>query len=191
VPQPRSSTAVWIALALIVASIACVFLGAEQVRAAPSPKHLPTSVFVLYVGSLLGSAYFAIRLGFAGVMIVYGKPINRTVAWSSSTGAIVHCLIVLGVIVATIVLAPPQGFTLAAIGVGLALVALFVMGQYPNLAETQGWEVADEVETAPAPSKPSPRPMTPVVIAPLPAPVSTEAPRAAASSDASEPSLLR
>lgn len=142
-PQPRSSTAVWIALSLIVASIACVFLGAETVRHAATPKGLSTGVFVLFIVSLLGSGYFALRLGAAGVMIVFGKPINNKVAWMSATEALVHGGLVLAVVIATIVVAPPQGFPLVAIGVGIALVALFVMGQYPNLAETQGWDVSD------------------------------------------------
>ena len=209
-PQPRSSTAVWIVLALIVASIACVMLGFREVRAAGSPTGLSTAIFILYVTSLIGSVYFALRLGFAGLMIVFGKPINRTVAWSSAFGALVHCAIILAIVVATIVLAPPQGFPLVATGLALALIALYAMGQYPNLAETQGWDVAEPEPTS-APSRaPTPRmraktpsasparptavpaPIVRVATPPMVAPpIATEAPRATGRSDEREPSLLR
>lgn len=200
-PQPRSSTAVWIALALIVAAIACVMLGAENVRHESTPKGLSAGILALYIGSLVGSAYFAIRLGAAGVMIVVGRPINRTVAWLSATEAFVHCMLVLACVIATILLAPPQGFGLVAVGDGLALAALFVMSQYPNLAETQGWAIEEPAPVAArtrAPAKPSGA-RTPAVVAPVIAsptviaapPIATEAPRAPAPRDDAGPSMLR
>lgn len=203
-PQQRSSTAVWIALALIAACIACVAFGMHAVRTSTNPATgLTRGVFALYVVSLVGSGYFIIRLGFAGLMIVFGRPINRTVAWSSSSGALLHCATLLAVLAATIVFAPPQGFELVAIGVAIGLIALYVMGQYPNLAETQGWDVAEpEVATRAKSSSAPPvrpasvatRPVVTPVISPaiVTPPISTEAPRAAGSSnDDRAPSLLR
>jgi hypothetical protein len=209
VPQQRSSTAVWLALGLIIAAIACAGFGWQAVRAAPTPKGMSNGMYVLFFASLIGSLYFIVRLAFAGLMIVYGKPINRTVAWASAFGALLHCGIVLAVVVATIVLAPPQGFTLVAVGLALALVALYAMGQYPNLAETQGWDVPDPIAAAPrstrakTPTAPParPAPVRPSVVAPVAAapvvaapivvpPISVEAPRATGGDDR-EPSLLR
>ena len=74
---------------------------------------------VLYICSLLGSMYFTLRLGFAGLMIIIGKPINRTVAWMSAGGAQPHGALVLACVIATIVLAPPQGFVPIAVGLVL------------------------------------------------------------------------
>jgi hypothetical protein len=202
VPQQRSSTAVWLTLALIVASCVAFGLGVESVQAAKSHRGLSAGVFVLYIGSLLGSMYFTVRLGFAGLMVILGKPINRTVAWMSATGAKIHGAIVLALVIATIVLAPPQGFMPIAVGLVLAQIALFLMGQYPNLAESQGWEIEilqvhEEPIAAPPATRPRPRPISvrpnpaPVVIAPIAPPIQREAPRATAASDGSEPSMLR
>jgi hypothetical protein len=201
VPQHRSSTAVWLTLALIVASCAAFGFGVEAVQAAKTPRGEGAGLIFLYIGSLLGSMYFTVRLGMAGLMVVIGRPINRKVAWLSAGGAQIHGGIVLALVIATIVLAPPQGFVPIAVGLVLAQIALFLMGQYPNLAETQGWEIEipqihEDAIAAPA-SRPRPRPISvpprpaPIVVAPIAPPIQREAPRSTEPSDGSEPSMLR
>lgn len=189
----------WISLALIIAAIVLFAIASKQVQAAPTPSHLGVGGYLLYIGSLVGSMYFILRLGVAGVMIVVGRPINQKVAWYSGTHALVHGGTVLAITLAAILFAAPQGFEMLLVALPLALLALLVMGSYANLRETQGWTVVETVAPAPKPLTPAPRPRQrpspsprPIVIAPVAPPIiAPPAPRSSAPSHGDEPSLLR